>query len=108
MGGARGVIELGPALMKVIQHRPGIFALERAPLEGEVGSIPELTQLEWVKNFWVAPGFYQFSRSAAGEEGYLLLAEYAGGRRAYVVAQLSGPDAERLTRVLPAWEQGVG
>jgi hypothetical protein len=88
--------------MKVTQHRPAFISGGEPPWRGEVESIPELTMLPFVQRFWAAPGFYQFS-VARDHQPNLLMAEFSGGMHAYVVARISGPDAEERLRPLPEW-----
>jgi hypothetical protein len=97
--------------MKVTQYLPASLELDLPRFEGEVSDLAHLTQLKWVQRWWAAPGFYQFSRSLnpsvlgrSPPPTYLLLAEFEGGARYYVVALLSGPDLEAQTRALPLWK----
>jgi hypothetical protein len=95
--------------MKVTQYVPAFIELDIPRFEGEVSDLARLTQLKWVQRWWAAPGFYQFSRSLnpsvlPESPTYLLLAEFGGGERYYVVAFLSGPDLEAKTRALPLWK----
>jgi hypothetical protein len=88
--------------MRVTQHRPDFIESGEPPWRGEVASVPELTSLPFVRAFWVAPGFYQFS-VARDHQPLLLMAEYQGGEHAFVVARISGPDALERLRALPEW-----
>ena len=90
--------------MKVTQHRPTFIQSDEPIWRGEVASVPELTALPFVTRFWAAPGFYQFSVVRDHPAlSVLLMAEYQGGRSAFVVARISGEDALERLRALPEW-----
>jgi hypothetical protein len=97
--------------MKVTEYVPSFIELDVPRFEGELkGGLGQLTGLPFMERWWAAPGFYQFVRTlnpALPEESYLLLAEFEGGKRYYVVARLEGTDVELATRALPRWKGPV-
>jgi hypothetical protein len=95
--------------VKVTQHLPAFKESDLPPFQGEVASLPELTRKIFVQRFWKAPGFTRFTKSPDGAGGLLLMAEFDGGKKAYVVASLEGADLDKVTKVLPLWtDHGTG
>lgn len=87
-------------MIQVRRYRPAFF--EGYPIEElEVGSLEELLEVDWVKNWTTSPGFHRFSVSRHYQY-HNLMAEFKEGKEWWVVAILEGEEPEAYV-TLPEW-----
>lgn len=90
---------IGDSPATITRHLPAYFSGYDDVIES-FGSIEELLEIDWVKDFGSQPKFHQYSIS--DKKGYSnLMAEFEDGCKWYVVGYLS--NAQELMNGLPDW-----
>jgi hypothetical protein len=86
---------------QIRQHIPAFVDTDQAPAGGAFDSLDELRAVPFVARAATLPGFHKFSIGAHGD-GWVLMAEYRGGRQWWVVGYLDAPVAG-----LTEWDKGI-
>lgn len=85
-------------MIHAIQNLPTFVEGLSTRLEAKVGTVAELLDVEWIKAWQNATGFFRFSRAHSGRFR-MLVVERDEGTWWWVVAELKGEIEE-----LPLWE----